>query len=471
MQNSPNTAVAPAAAPVAGDDKILAVQPSHVEVDDDQKGDFSVVQKPESIRNMTDEEIRAFERRMVRKLDFVIIPIIGILYVFNYVDKSALAASKPDLCLAATVWGVVSALTAVVHSKEGLYVQRVFLGITVAVYFPGVIYYLSAWYTKQELGKRLAALFMFQMLGSAFGGFIAAACLTLDGRYGIAGWRWLFIVEGACTVGCGLLFSLVMPEYPHNARLLNNVERDYAVWRIENEAGADEAHDDTGTLSGFKLAIRDPKVWTLVFCMGMIQAMGSTVNFFPSIVQTLGYSSLITLLLTAPPYILAAIWFHIFSNISDRKNIIYPFVVVGIALAAIAYTISLATLNTGARYFAMMLIPATVAGPQILVYKTLNLHIARPYPKRAAGVAMINSIGGISNIWASYLYVDAPHYYVAFGTCFGCATLLLTTITVYRWHVRRLNRLLDGTPDEVAEAMKSGVTHTQVDLGWRYVGY
>jgi hypothetical protein len=136
-----------------------------------------------------------------------------------------------------------------------------------------------------------------------------------------------------------------------------------------------------------------------------------------------------------------------------------------LVLTAIAYTISLATLNTGARYYAMMLIPATVAGPQILVYKALNLHIARPYPKCAAGVAMIYSIGGISNIWASYMYVDAPHYYVAFGTCFGRAALLLTTITVCRWRVRHLNRLLDGTPEEVTEAMKSGVTQTQVDLG------
>ncbi|EPE04637.1 mfs transporter [Ophiostoma piceae UAMH 11346] len=492
------------------DDDILKVSPSHAEGLDTKVVDHSVP-KPESIRNMSDAELAALQKKMVRQLDCVIIPIVGILYVFNYVDKSALAASKvygimedlnmntndfataisilfagyipfqipsnlimtkiPRPGLSASVWGTVSALAAIVHTKEGLYVQRVFLGVTEAVFFPGVIYYLSAWYTKQEIGKRLAALFMFQMLGSAFGGFLAAACLTLDGHHGIAGWRWLFIVEGACTVGCGLIFSLIMPEYPHNARLLSQTERDLAVWRLENEAGAGEAHDDSTTMSGFKLAILDPKVWALIFCMGMIQAMGSTVNFFPSIVQTLGYGRMITLLLTAPPYIFAAIWFYTFSTISDRKNIIYPFIVVGIAMAAIAYTISMATLNTGARYFAMMLIPATVAGPQILVYKTLNLHIARPYQKRAAGVAMINSIGGISNIWASYLYIDAPHYYVAFGTCFGCAALLFTTITVYRFHVRKLNRLLDGTSEEVAQAMKSGVTQTQVDLGWRFVGY
>ena len=57
----------------------------------------------------------------------------------------------------------------------------------------------------------------------------------------------------------------------------------------------------------------------------------------------------------------------------------------------------------------------SLAIPQIMIYKTMNLHMARPYPKRAAGVAMINSIGGISNIWASYLYYDSPRYIAAFA--------------------------------------------------------
>lgn len=87
--------------------------------------------------------------------------------------------------------------------------------------------------------------------------------------------------EGTTTVGCGLISAMLMPEYPHNARLLKPIERDYAVWRIEMEAGAGEAHEETTALKGFKLAIMDPKVWALVWCMGMSQAMGSTVNFFP----------------------------------------------------------------------------------------------------------------------------------------------------------------------------------------------
>lgn len=99
-----------------------------------------------------------------------------------------------DICSAATIWGCVSGCTAAVKSYHSLLAIRVMLGLTEAVFFPGVIYLMSAWYTKNELGKRLAFLFICQMLGSAFGGFVAAACLTLDGRYGIAGWRWLFIV-------------------------------------------------------------------------------------------------------------------------------------------------------------------------------------------------------------------------------------------------------------------------------------
>ncbi len=146
------------------------------------------------------------------------------------------------------------------QNYESLLAGRVLLGVTEAVFFSGVVYFLSAWYTKAELGKRLAALFVAQQLGNAFGGLIAAGVLTLDGVHGIRGWRWLFIVEGVATVGSGVIAAFILPEYPHNARVLNQVERDLAVYRLEMEAGAAEAHDDTGTWAGFTMALKDPKV-------------------------------------------------------------------------------------------------------------------------------------------------------------------------------------------------------------------
>ena len=180
---------------------------------------------------------------------------------------------------------------------------------------------------------------------------------------------------------------------------------------------------------------------------------------------------MITLLLTAPPYVLAAIVFYIISYISDRRNVMYIIIVSCLGVAVVAYIIALSTLNTGARYFAMMLMPSVCSGPQIMLYKTLNLHMARPFPKRAAGVAMINAIGGLSNVWGSYLYYDGPHFYAAFGCLLGCTFSFFITITLYLFHVRRLNYLLGGTLEDQRKAMKSGVTQQQVDMGWRYVGY
>jgi hypothetical protein len=100
----------------------------------------------------------------------------------------------------------------------------------------------------------------------------------------------------------------------------------------------------------------------------------------------------------------------------QRKNTIYPIILVLISTACVMYIISMSTTNIGARYFAMMMLPFSSVGPQILLYKTINLHLARPTSKRAAASALVNAIGGTSNIWMSYLYIGAPHFFPAFGT-------------------------------------------------------
>jgi hypothetical protein len=157
---------------------------------------------------------------------------------------------------------------------------------------------------------------------------------------------------------------------------------------------------------------------------------------------------------------------------SGRENTAYPLIVGCISIASCTYIIPMATKNIGARYFAMMLLPFASVGPQILMYKTINVHLARPMTKRAAASAMVNAIGGTANIWTSYLYYAPPHYFAAFGTLLGCAFLFASAITVYRWLVLRENRRLDsGDPVEIAKVIKGGVTQEMVDLNWRYEMY
>lgn len=339
---------------------------------------------------------------------------------------------------------------------------------------PGAIYYLSAWYTKKELGKRLAGLYIAQQVGNgnAFGGLFAAAILQLDGAHGIAGWKWLFIIEGSAMVGIGAICACIMPEFPHNSRVLSQTERDLAVWRVESEAGAAEGTEGESTMSGFIKTLSDPKLLLLIFCNLLSQGQGSIANYFPTLVAALGYSGTVSLLLTAPPYILAGFVYYGITFYSDRKNTLYPIIITCIAIATVMYIIPMATDNVGARYFSMMILPFASVGPQILLYKTMNLHLARPVSKRAAASALINATGGTSNIWTSYLYYAPPHFYTAFGALMGCAVLFAATITVYRWLVLRENRRLDsGDQAEIAKAIKGGVTQEMVSLGWRYEMY
>ncbi|KAJ5652953.1 hypothetical protein N7507_010379 [Penicillium longicatenatum] len=229
--------------------------------------------------------------------------------------------SRPGMyiCLAVAVWGCISASTAAVKSYKQLLAVRAILGAAEAVFFPGAIYYLSAWYTKMELGKRIAGLYIAQQVGNAFGGLFAAAVLQLDGARNIAGWQWLFIIEGSATVGVGVICACVMPEFPHNSRILSQTERDLAVWRIESEAGAAEGTDDESALRGFSQALADPKLLLLVFCNMLSQTQGSIANYFPTLIASIDFSNTISLLLTAPPYILAAVVYYANPKLKRHK--------------------------------------------------------------------------------------------------------------------------------------------------------
>lgn len=498
--------------------------PSSVQIDDNvssAEGQLDHVtaanrRMPESLRCLDQDEIKTLNKKVVRKVDLLVLPTIGILYILNYVDRQNLAAAKLQgitqdlkmtteqfatavsilfvgylpfqipsnliitkiprpgmyICLAVAIWGGISAATAAVKTYGQLLAVRAILGAAEAVFFPGAIYYLSAWYTKMELGKRIAGLYIAQQVGNAFGGLFAAAVLQLDGVHNIAGWQWLFIIEGSATVGIGMICACIMPEFPHNSRILSEQERDIAVWRIESEAGAAEGTENESVLRGFIKALSDPKLVLLIFCNMLSQTQGSIANYFPTLVGSLGFSSTISLLLTAPPYILAGIVYYVLMFYSDRKNTVYSLIMGCIAIAIIMYIIPMVTLNVGARYFSMMVLPFASVGPQLLLYKTLNLHLARPVSKRAAASALVNAIGGTSNIWASYLYYQPPHFYAAFGTLMGAAFLFAITITFYRWLVLRENKRLDsGNPVQIAKAAKGGVTEEMVQLGWRYEMY
>lgn len=111
---------------------------------------------------------------------------------FNMISK----VLGPERFLPVTMclWGVVTWCQVFIHTPAGLYASRFFLGALEGGYIPGMALYISKFYTNQELGLRYAIFWASNSIAGALSGPLAVGLLSLGGRHGLAGWRWLFLV-------------------------------------------------------------------------------------------------------------------------------------------------------------------------------------------------------------------------------------------------------------------------------------
>src|ERR1700761_9427341 len=137
------------------------------------------------------------------------------------------------ICSAMALWGVISASMGAVQGFGGLVAARFCIGVVEAVFFPGALFYMSLYYTRGQYAFRAAILYSGSQLGNAFGGLFAIAILKLDGVNGIEGWRWLFIIEGAATVGLASLFAFILPNSPAGIRWLTKQEKAVVLHNFE----------------------------------------------------------------------------------------------------------------------------------------------------------------------------------------------------------------------------------------------
>lgn len=187
-----------------------------------------------------------------------------------------------SFCMA--VWAVVSALTALSQNFVGLLLTRFFLGITEAPYYPGALYLLSIFYTRKEIATRISILYTGNILATAFAGLIAAGVFHgMDGAAGIAGWRWLFILQGAATFIVAIGAAFTLPDDPLHTRWLNPAERQLAHERIERDTVG--KREKSSTLVGLKEAASDYRVWVFAFMQHMHLAANGFKNFFPTVVE------------------------------------------------------------------------------------------------------------------------------------------------------------------------------------------
>lgn len=110
--------------------------------------------------------------------------------------------------------------------------------------------------------------------------------------------RWLFIIEGSITIGAALLSTLILPNYPATTRWLSDEEKAYAQWRLIDDAGEADHPDASTLVDGVRLALKDPKLYLFVFFQHISLLSQTFQYFFPTIVASLGYGNIETLLIT-----------------------------------------------------------------------------------------------------------------------------------------------------------------------------
>jgi len=219
-----------------------------------------------------------------------------------------------------------------------------------------------------------------------------------------------------------------------------------AVARLRDDVGLEDCDQDQGFFHGLILALKDPKTYLLCIIGAGINSAAGVTNFFPSVVKTLGFGSITTLLLTAPPYFLGVFLVPLNAWHADRTGERYLHIVLPLLVSIFAFVLAAAASTTAPKYVAMMLMPTSFYAAIVVLYSWSSNSIPRPTAKRAAALAIINSVLNSPSIYTSFLYQTkwAPRYVLAMSFNAGTTLIAIIAATVLRMMLVRLNKKLDS---------------------------
>ena len=431
------------------------------------------------MRHLGESEARALKAVVLSKVTWRLVPLLFFLYVVAYVDrinigfaalqiKSFLAMGDAGYGFAAGIffagyvlfqlpsnlimervgarrwiavlmvaWGLISSCMVFARVPWHLYLLRFLLGSAEAGFFPGIIFYLKGWF---PLGTRARTLALFSAAGplsAVIAGPLSGSLLRLH-QAGLAGWQWMFLLEGvpAILLGMGVLFYLT--NAPSQAGWLSLEEKN---WLMDALAQEDNAFQMPAPVAGLSEVFLSPQIWLLVFIYFGLNCAGYGITFWlPTLIHNLSGVGTTTIgLLTAIPYAAALIVMVLAGAHSDKSgehrwHIASPAFLGAVALLSAAYSSSVAGLITALSF-------AVVAEFSMVGPFWALCTLAKPQ-RAAAAIALVNSIGNLGGLAGSYslgALKSATHGFrngmVLLGIALGAAGVLALAVRIQTKHL------------------------------------
>jgi len=419
----------------------------------------------------------ATERTYLGKLMWRLIPFLAILYVFCLLDRGNLGIAalrmQKDLGFSDTVygagagifflgyfffevpsnlimqrvgarrwiarimltWGAISAAMMFVHTVTSFYILRFLLGVAEAGFYPGILLYMTYWVPgnarAQVISRFLALSAVLGLFGSPLGGEL----LELNGWHGLAGWQWLFLIEGLPSMLLGFVVLKFLPDMPAQADWLTPAEKDWVGNCIEQESRKDDGRVEHFT---WKSAFAEPRVFFLCLIFFITATAGNAVGFFmPQLIKARSgglWSDPFVAKILIIPAIAGAIMMNLAAKHSDKTGRRRLHVALGYFVAALGFLYCVYAPSAWVLILALSIYTMgerVGAGSYWAV--TTSLMGARA---AAGGLAFINSVGNLGGFFGPTLmgYLKqrtgggyAAGLYMAAGLMLAASVLALAT--------------------------------------------
>jgi len=377
----------------------------------------------------------ALERAAVRRVTWRLLPFLFLLFVVAFIDRTnvALAALQMnrDLRLGAAAyglgagvfsigyalfeipsnlilvrvgarrwiariaitWGAIACAMALVRGPGSFFVLRFLLGVAEAGYVPGVIYYLGGWFPERHRARAMSRFMVGIPLSGVVGGPLGGALLALDGRLGLAGWQWLFLVEGLPAVALGAVALGWLTDHPDDARWLPAAERDWLRGRLDAERGGGAAPALGG---GVREALTSGAVWwlSMPYTLAIVGGLGLTLWLPVLLRERLGASDQGVGLMLGGMGLAGVVGMLLNGAHSDRAGERVAHAAVPLAVTAIGFAVS-ATQRAPVLVVAGFALVVVGVNAFMPVFWTLPTAFLRRGVTAAAGIALINAVGNV----------------------------------------------------------------------------